>query len=190
MQPFQMKMYSGILEVVENDGMATKATASDQQLDHPLLTLVGLMFESSAGAAEMLEGTLDPASGLTGQLLEPLLRLARSENGRLRMTDLAAQCRYSPSAITRVSDRLEALGYAERQACPSDRRVVYLGITPAGRAAVGANMPEHIRMIDEQILGALRPSERDALEKLLRRIRDAVHPCAAAVTPPPDGSHG
>lgn len=153
------------------------------QINDPLLTVMGLVFESAAGAQAMLETTIDTADGLTGQLLEPLLRLARSDGGRLRMTDLAAQCRYSPSAVTRVSDRLEALGLAERQACPSDRRVIHLAITDAGRNAVGRSMPAHVRMIDDEILGALDEAERTELERLLRKVRDAVHPCATAVTP-------
>ena len=149
-------------------------------LTDPLLTLMGLVFESATGAQELLESTIDPSSNLTGQLLEPLLRLSRSEGGRLRMTDLAAQCRYSASAVTRVSDRLEAMGLAERHACPSDRRVIHLVITDAGRDAVSSSMPAHLRMIDAEILGALDASERAELERLLRKVRDAVHPCAAA----------
>ena len=158
-------------------------TVEPGAVNDPLLTVMGLVFESAAGAQAMLESTIDPAGGLTGQLLEPLLRLARTEGGRLRMTDLAAQCRYSPSAVTRVSDRLETLGLAERQSCPSDRRVVYLAITDAGRSAVSSSMPEHVRVIDEEIFGTLDATERADLERLMRKVRDAVHPCAAAVTP-------
>jgi len=164
----------GVTTPTGSDGVDARAV-----LDDPVLTVMGLVFESAAGAQELLEGTLDPSTQLTGQLLEPLLRLSRSEGGRLRMSDLAAQCRYSASAVTRVSDRLEQLGFAVRQACPSDRRVVHLGITDAGRAAVLATMPAHVRVIDDEILGHLDDAERAEFERLLRKVRDAVHPCAA-----------
>lgn len=157
--------------------------APEDLLEHPLLTLVGLLIESSQGAEDLLETTLPAESGLTGQLFGPLLRLARSEGGSLRMTDLAAQSRYTPSAVTRVSDRLERMGFVERRACPGDRRVTHLVITDAGRTAVESSMPAHIAMIDDEILAALDPAERDQLEVLLRKVRDAVHPGAAAVTP-------
>ena len=157
--------------------------ARDDLLEHPLLTLVGLLFESSRGAEDLLETTIRSESGLTGQLLGPLLRLARSEGGSLRMTDLAAQCRYTPSAVTRVSDRLEKLGFLERRACPGDRRVTPLVITDAGRHAVSSSMPAHVAMIDDEILGALDTDERLQFETLLRKVRDAVNPCAATVTP-------
>lgn len=158
-------------------------TSPGRPLDDPLLTLMGLVFESAAGAQDLLEGTIGRDSGLTGQLLEPLLRLCRTEGGSLRMTDLAAQCRYSPSAVTRVSDRLEALGFATRRACPEDRRVVHLVITGAGREVVESSMPAHVRTIDEDILATLDADERVELERLMRKVRDAVHPCATAVTP-------
>lgn len=162
---------------------------SDGRIDDPLLTVMGLIFESAAGSQAMLERTIDPSAGLTGQLLEPLLRLARTDGGRLRMTDLAAQCRYSPSAVTRIADRLETLDLAGRESCPTDRRVVYLAITDAGRAAVEASMPAHVRMIDEEILAGLDDAERGELERLMRKVRDAVHPCAAAVTPSGEADH-
>ena len=162
------------------------SVGGDDLLDHPVLTLMGLVLESAAGAESKLEPTLAPAgSALTPQLFEPLFRLARTEGGALRMTDLAAQCRYSPSAVTRVSDRLEELGLAERRACPTDRRVVHLSITPAGRAAVGSTLPEHVRVIDDEVFGTLSGDERAELDRLLRKVRDAVHPCAAAQTPSP-----
>ncbi|MFN8053201.1 MAG: MarR family transcriptional regulator [Acidimicrobiales bacterium] len=170
-------------EQMATEGMPAAVPAADAMLEHPSLTVVGLLFESAHGAADLLEATFPPGSQLSGQLFEPLLRLSRTDGGRLRMTDLAAQCRYSPSAVTRVSDRLEQLGLAARQSCPSDRRVVYLSITDAGRTAIAECMPEHVRVVDTEILGALDEAERTQLESLLRRVRDAVHPCAVAVTP-------
>ncbi len=168
-------------------GANDRSPNGEELLDHPVLTLMGLILESASGAESQLEPTLAPAgSSLTPQLFEPLFRLARTEGGALRMTDLAAQCRYSPSAVTRVSDRLEELGLAERRACPTDRRVVHLSITEAGRAAVAATLPEHVRVIDEEVFGGLDRHERAELERLLRKVRDAVHPCAASVTPLPD----
>lgn len=191
MKQYQVKRYSATIIFVDTERMPDSPPGdvpapAGPSLDDPALTVMGLLFESAAGAQDLLEGTLDRSSGLTGQLFEPLLRLTRTEGGSLRMTDLAAQCRYSPSAVTRVSDRLEALGFAARRSCPEDRRVVHLTVTDQGRAAVEASMPAHVRMIDDEILGTLDTVERAELERLMRKVRDAVHPCATAVTPGPD----
>ena len=153
----------------------------------PLLTIMGFVFESAAGAQALLETTIDPASNLTGQLLEPSCGSpdrgwAAPPDRPRRPVPVQRQRRH------RVSDRLEQLGFAERQACPSDRRVIHLAITAAGREAVNESMPAHVRMIDEEILGSLDAAERVELERLLRKVRDAVHPCAEAgsAAPTPD----
>lgn len=153
----------------------TTTSPADRRADR-LLTSMGLIFESGEAAREMIVATIDPETQLNGQLIEPLLRLARTEGGVLRMTDLAAQCRYNPSAITRVSDRLESLGYAKRDACPNDRRVVLLRLTEAGRAVVDDWIPEQVKVIDGVVFGGLTESERVELDRLMRKVRDAVHP--------------
>ncbi|NLA37092.1 MAG: MarR family transcriptional regulator, partial [Actinobacteria bacterium] len=96
--------------------------------DERILTLVGLLFESATGAQEVLHESFPPASQLTAQLFGPLLRVSRSEGGRMRMSDLAAQCRSTPSAMTRVADRLEKLGYAQRESL----ELVEFGVVEVG----------------------------------------------------------
>lgn len=158
-----------------------KVHTEESLLADPLLTLMGLVFETAAGGQAQLDKLLSDGP-VSWQLFDPLVRLSRSDGGKLRMTDLAAQCRCSASALTRVADRLEALDLAEREASPTDRRVVYLRITSAGRRAVLNVMPEHVRTLDHQVFGSLSHHERLELEGLLRKVRDAVHPDAAAVT--------
>lgn len=147
--------------------------------DDPLLTLMGLLVESCNGAMEHAESGYPFDSRLTTQLFEPLLRLARTPGGRLRMTDLAAQCRYNASALTRIADRLAELGLAERIDCPSDRRVIHLSITDAGRRTVLDALPAHIHVLESAVFGALSSDERETLGSLLRKVRDSVHPDAA-----------
>ena len=67
---------------------------------------------------------------------EVLLRLGRSPEGQLRMTDLSAQTSLTASGVTRVIDRLERDGYVTRIACPTDRRSLYAVIT--GPATIGS----------------------------------------------------
>src|SRR5690348_2463134 len=65
---------------------------------------------------------------------EARLRLARSPEQRLRMTDLAAQALLTTSGVTRVVDRLERDGLVYRLACPTDRRSSYTVISDDGLA--------------------------------------------------------
>lgn len=144
------------------------------------LTLAGLLFEANAGLTAELERRLEVDCGLTVQWFEVMLRLARSPDHRLRMSDLAAQVTLTPSGLTRAIDRLEAEGYVKREHCPSDRRGLNAVLTAKGLKRVETAVPKHIDHLDELFTGILSASERGALETALRKVRDALNPCATA----------
>ena len=148
-------------------------------LDDDRLTALGLLFEAHDGLVRRLTPQLADHGVPQGEF-EALLRLARTPGGRLRMSDLAAQLRLSTSGATRLVDRLEARGMLERQACPSDRRSSYAAITPAGQALVEDTMEGHLALVDQWFTGVLSPAELAALSAALRKVRDVVHPNAAA----------
>ena len=140
------------------------------------LTLAGLFFETHAGLVAELSRRLEADSGLTNQWFEVLLRLARSPDSRLRMSDLARQVVMTPSGLTRSVDRMEEAGLVRREACPSDRRVFYAVLTPKGRRRIEGALPRHIEHIDECFTAHLDAKDRDALESALRKLRDALRP--------------
>ena len=153
-------------------------------MDCPLhderLTLAGLFFESHAGLTAVLERRLEAECGLTSQWFEVLLRLARSPEHRLRMSDLTAQVTLTPSGLTRVVDRLEAAGLVKRETCPNDRRGYNAVLTPEGEARLEKAVPIHIAHLDELFTGVLDAKERTQLEHALRKVRDRLNPCATA----------
>jgi MarR family transcriptional regulator, 2-MHQ and catechol-resistance regulon repressor len=148
-------------------------------LDDPRLTLMGLLDEVFTGL--YAKGSAQIAEhGLVDADFEVLLRLARSPNRRLRMTDLSAQTSLTSSGITRVVDRLVDRGLVHRQACSDDRRSTYAVITPAGVAKVEAVLPGHLEFIQTWLIAPLGPGQREELEAALRAIRAAVQPGATA----------
>ena len=74
-------------------------------LDDPRLTLAGLFFETHDGLTAHLSRRLEADFGMTHQTFEVLLRLARSPEQRLRLSDLAAQVTMSASGLSRAADR-------------------------------------------------------------------------------------
>ena len=148
----------------------------DCSLDDDRLTLAGLFFETHAGLVAELGRHLEAESGLTNQWFEVLLRLARSPEGRLRMSDLARQVVITPSGLTRAVDRMEAAGLVKREACPSDRRVAYASLTPKGRRRIEAALPSHLEHIDECFTAHLDAEDLAALEASLRKMRAALRP--------------
>ncbi|HEY2811998.1 MAG TPA: MarR family transcriptional regulator [Acidimicrobiales bacterium] len=152
----------------------------DCSLDDDRLTLAGLFLEAHAGLVRELERDLEAESGLSQQWFEVLLRLARSPEGRMRMSDLARQVIMTPSGLTRAVDRLEEAGLVRRDACPSDRRVFHATLTPKGRRRIEDALPRHLEHLDDCFLAHLDPEERASLETSLRKLRDALRPESTA----------
>ncbi|WP_246149031.1 MarR family winged helix-turn-helix transcriptional regulator [Nonomuraea turkmeniaca] len=147
--------------------------------DDPRLTAIGLLTEAYAGLMARFQPVL-AAAKLSEIDFETVIRLARSPEQRLRMSDLAAQTGLSTSGVTRVVDRLERQGMVTRQACPSDRRASYAALTDAGRERLQSVLPQHIQDIEDSFTSLLDAEELEAFLRTLRKIRDVVRPCATA----------
>jgi MarR family 2-MHQ and catechol resistance regulon transcriptional repressor len=155
------------------------ATTPTQLFDDARITSMGLLSEAYLGlmgrlACQIAEHKLSPVE------FEMLLRLSRSPDCRLRMTDLSAQTSLTASGVTRVVDRLERESLVTREACASDRRSLYAALTQSGRARIAAILPGHIALIEQWFTGRLTPEQLEAMLTGLRVIRDAVRPNAAA----------
>ena len=88
-------------------------TAEQARADERLTT-VGLLFESTTGLGRIFEPQLSADSGLSRQSFDVLVRLARTPEHRLRMSELASQTSLTPSGLTRSVDRLEESGMVSR----------------------------------------------------------------------------
>jgi DNA-binding MarR family transcriptional regulator len=155
----------------------------DRRMRHPAdderLTVMGLLAETWAGLTALTAAQL-AEHGLGDMEFEVLLRLARSPEGRLRMTDLAAQTSLTSSGITRVVDRLVQAGSLSREACTTDRRTTYAVLSDAGRERLGAALPGHIELLERWVVGPLTPEALASFVDCLRVLRDGVRPCAEA----------
>ena len=58
-----------------------------------------------------------------------LVFLSEAEGNHMRMCDLAAALRLSPSGLTRRLDGMVKAGWVERASCSADRRVMYAHLT-------------------------------------------------------------
>ena len=154
-----------------------------EAFDDPRLTAVGLLMETHQGLITKLAPRFQE-NGLSLTEFEVLLRLARTPNQRLRMSDLAAQTSLSTSGITRVVDRLERDDLVVRESCDTDRRGTWARITSVGTDRVGGVIGGHLDDVEAWVTGLLSPDELGALTDALRVVRDAVHPDAVAGTEP------
>jgi DNA-binding MarR family transcriptional regulator len=161
---------------------------TEKLLDDPRITAVGLLFEVHAGLSARFAAQLDE-HGLSAVEFEVLMRLTRSPENQLRMTDLAAQTSLSTSGVTRLVDRMERDGLVRRRACPSDRRSLYAVVTATGLDRLNEALPGHLAIIEQWFTGQLDPAALHCLLETLRRVRDAVHPCATTGSTHADSTH-
>ena len=115
---------------------------------------------------------LDAELGIQPEEADLLVRLGEAPEQRLRMADVSRSLHLSKSGVTRLVDRLAERGLVVRAACPSDRRVVYAGLTDEGRRAAAAAAPALAAGVAQQFAGGLSPEELDRLTASLRRLVD------------------
>jgi DNA-binding MarR family transcriptional regulator len=96
-----------------------------------------------------------------------------SEAGGVRVGELADRIGIDETTATRLVDRLEAAGVAERRSVAGDRRVIVVGLTPAGVALVREVARRRQRFLCD-VLTALEPDERTELVRLTAKAAAEV----------------
>lgn len=135
------------------------------------ITLMGLLVESHARLTRVLGAEMEAACGLPLTWYDVMIRLGRSPDGHLTMSRLAAEVSLTSGGITRLVDRMVAAGYLERSGCPTDRRSIFVALTPGGRRKLDEATGEHLRGLDRHLLGPLDETDRASLAAALRKLR-------------------
>jgi len=102
---------------------------------------------------------------------EVLVRLSESDDHRMRMCDLAAALRLSPSGLTRRLDGLVRSGWVERAASPDDRRVMYAHLTPGGMATLEAAAPDHVASVRRFLVDPIGADGMRDLGRIFATVR-------------------
>jgi DNA-binding MarR family transcriptional regulator len=100
-------------------------------------------------------------------LLEVLSQQHDGDGGHLQMGQVADAVVLSPSATTRLVNRLEDRGLLERYLCPTDRRGIYTDVTEVGRDLLERARPTNARALREALDEAIAVPELRALAEAL-----------------------
>jgi len=130
---------------------------------------VGLLHAHSS-LVKQLDAELTNAHGLSLSGFEVLWRIAATENGRLRMTDLAELVLLTPSGLSRLVDRLEADGMIDRVACPTDGRATNATITELGRQRLAEAQSTHFDGVRKRFLAHFSDEEIGQLAQFWLRF--------------------
>lgn len=123
-----------------------------------------------ASIVKALDADLIARHRLPLSAYEVLLRLALSENGYLRMSELAQQALLSQSRISRLVDQLCREGLIERRSCETDFRVVYATITDAGRARLEEAAATHSAGLETRFFERLSDADLERLAEIWELI--------------------
>ncbi|MCM2417460.1 MarR family transcriptional regulator [Streptomyces sp. RKAG293] len=136
--------------------------------------------EEAAGAAseitELLEvlwgrGRDDSAAPVSASQLRVLFILADNEGINLRT--LSEALGSAPPSVSRLCDRLQAVGYLERDPNPASRREVRLRLSGRGVKFLDELRARRREQLS-QVLATMQPAARTALLSGLRAFRDAA----------------
>ena len=132
----------------------------DQQMD----AWHGFLRAHSALVRE-LDVEMQAEHGLSLTQYEVLLLLSKSGGGSARMSDLADGALLSLSGLSRLVDRLVAMGLVERTQCPNDRRSSLARLTSAGRRKFREAQPTHHRGVHRLFIDRLPADVLPALNQ-------------------------
>jgi DNA-binding MarR family transcriptional regulator len=110
-----------------------------------------------------LERALQAEHGLSVVEYTVLDALSRQDGWHMRMQQLGRATALSPSATTRLVNRLEDRALLTRVLCQDDRRGIYTELTQAGEKLLLAARPTHDRTLQDALHEAEQVPELAAL---------------------------
>ena len=141
-----------------------------RHLDEAQLEDWRLFLRAHAFVISRLEADL-AADGQPGlAVYDVLVQLVGAPGHRLRMTELAQAVLLSRSGLTRLVDRMAALGYVRREPSPGDARGVHAVLTDAGVSVLRRASRTHLRGIGEHVVDRLTGPELAALGRVCAKL--------------------
>lgn len=137
--------------------------------EETMLNLLRTAWAVSAGVERLIKSF--GLSGATYNVLRTLRGEHRARSGGAACGEIGERMVVRVPDVTRLVDRLEALGLARRQRADNDRRVVQVAITPKGLDLM-AKIDEPLAAMHKVSLGHMSSAEHEQLNRLLVRARE------------------
>ena len=113
-------------------------------------------------------------SGLSTADYGVLVHLTEVDGGRLRVLELAKAVEWEKSRMSHHIDRMAKRGLVVREDCPTDARVAFVVVTPAGREALATAAPRHVEAVRRLFIDPLSPAELAMLAQISNRILEGL----------------
>jgi DNA-binding MarR family transcriptional regulator len=103
-----------------------------------------------------------------------LLHLSESDDGTLRMSDLAEATRISPSRVTRVVETLRKREWIKKAPHASDGRSTMVALTDLGRDQVGAAYDLQVAGARRTLFDNLSAADVETLARILGHLEQTL----------------
>jgi DNA-binding MarR family transcriptional regulator len=143
------------------------------QMDDDRIRLMGLIVRTHRRLTDSLGRELEENVGIPLVFFDVLINVGGAPDRRLTMSRLSADVALTTGGVTRLVDRMAEAGLVARENCPSDRRSIYVVLTPQGQAVLDRAVAEHLDGIDRHLVAHLSNGDRAALEGALNKVLDA-----------------
>jgi DNA-binding MarR family transcriptional regulator len=128
------------------------------------------MLRTHAELTRTLDADLVREHDLPLSSYEVLLFLNDSDEGRMRMSELADEVLLSRSGLTRLVDRLERQGLLKRERCASDARGLFAEITDEGRTVFADARRTHLDGVRRLFLDRFSRDELRSIAALWEKV--------------------
>lgn len=139
----------------------------------PLIKLIHLL-------PQALDRQLRDEVGIGHSYYSMLATLSDATERTMPMGELARYTATSPSRLSHAISVMEERGWVERRPSPSDRRIQYATLTPAGLEVLRKVAPSHVAEVRRLIFDRLTPEQVDQLRDLGATLLDGLDGAGAA----------
>lgn len=138
--------------------------------------VIRALLPAVAAMMRAFDAELDRAERMTHTEYLVLMFLSEAPESTLRLSELAAHCHKSPSAVSRAVGRLETDGLVRRTQASDDGRGSNAVLTDSGLAKLEQARHSHIASIRRHLIDHLAGIDLAALARALESI---AHPVTA-----------
>ncbi|TDD84290.1 MarR family transcriptional regulator [Actinomadura darangshiensis] len=98
-------------------------------------------------------------SGLSEPDYDVLSNLSETPGARMRLTELAAHMRWSPSRLSHHVTRMQQRGLVTRHNSPADGRAAVIALTGEGLRTIEEAAPAHVESVRRHFIDLLTPEQ-------------------------------
>jgi len=109
-------------------------------------------------------------SGLSYPDYLVLIALTDTDDGRLRLFELAEVLGWEKSRLSHQVARMAGRGLVAKERCESDRRGAFVVLTRKGRAEIEAAAPGHVEAVRRLFVDRLDPAQLDAIAEAAEQV--------------------